>query len=195
MVLKSKFYLGCIIIIVIHCVSCIRVIAPVLSETPGFYSGYNKLNDEDKKNIVFLEEDKKIPDIDIQNKVYAISAEQLQDFINHYDSCVIYFWSANCMSSYCISPVACQKFCDDNNYQFIVIAEYYTFPDMYYIMPLIRNPLFTINTKYYKTDYCNHYKRRFKKKLLKDENYIISKGNRYWIYINGKFNRSVSQLF
>jgi hypothetical protein len=165
---------------------------PRISETPGFYSGYDRLNDEDKKNIVFLEQDKKISDIEDKNKVYAIQAQQIRDFIINYDSCIIYIWSFHCSSNKCISPAACQKFCDDNNYQLIVISNYYTFPEMYNIMPLISNPLFTVNAAYYKTDYCHRYMRRFEKELLNGEH--REHGYRYWVFIKGKFNRAIEQI-
>ena len=176
--------------------SCISINIQPLSETPGFYSGYHLLSYEDRNNIVFLKEDEKIANLNIENKVYAIHAKQLQDFMLQYDSCLVYFWTAHCSGSACISPLACQEFCDKNNYQLIMIADdYHSFPEMYLIMPLIKNPFFAVNANYYKTDYCNRYKKRFEKELLKNAQNKKQEHGRFLFFVNGKYQRRVSQLF
>jgi hypothetical protein len=198
MILKDKFMLKYIrivtsVIITMSCSSCIQFKVSLIAETQGFNSGYNKLKEEDKKNIIFLEKDEKISDMIVPGMIYAIQSEQLRDFIAKYDSCVIYFWSAHCSGTSCVSPAMCQKYCDKNNYQLIIIAEYYAVPEMYNIMPLLTMPLFTINTNYYQTNYCNLYIKRFKRELLKNK--TCNKFDRYLIFTKGEFSRSVNQLF
>ena len=190
--MKTFLFIGSIIILILFS-SCILIVSS-LSETPGFNSGYANLTEEDKSNIIFVRKDEKISDIRFENKIYAITAEQLRDYMLQYDSCLVYFWSSHCKSGVCVSPMACQEFCDKHNYQLIMIAEYYTFPEMYAIMPLINNPLFAINAEYYKTDYCNKYMKKFQKGLLNEASSKTSY-QRYWIFTNGQFQRSQNQVF
>jgi hypothetical protein len=171
--------------------SCISF--PKLSELPGFYSGYNRLDDKDKECIVFLGQNEKISDVCTdKKKIYAIDAYQLLEYMKQYDSCIVYFWSLYCSSPVCISPATCQDYCDRNGYLLILVAEYYTFPEMYSFMPLITNPIFSINMNYYKTDYCPRYVNRFTKELLGKEHY--KEYSRYWIFKKGMFERGINNL-
>jgi hypothetical protein len=58
------------------------------------------------------------------------------------------------------------KYCADNGYNAIVIAEYYAFEKLKEqgVKPC---NIYAINHKHYKTDYCNWYLKRFQNDFLK----------------------------
>ncbi len=97
----------------------------VIIETPGFYNGYKKLSEEEKKNIVFVNQDSSICVLQNDYKIYAISGKQLRKCIASNDTSVIYQWGPNCSSSNCILISACQDYCKSKNYKLYVVADYY----------------------------------------------------------------------
>ena len=161
----------CIIIISVLFSSCVQLVVPKLSETPGFYSGYKRLSEKDKETIFFLSSDKKIDNVCIdKNKIYAVNAKQLQEYMAQFDSCLVYFFSSNCHSEVCVLPSACQQYCFDNGYKFLLIFEHYEAPTIHDILLSIENYSFSINTNYYKTDYCPKYIRKFQQELSNGSN-------------------------
>ena len=175
--------------------SCVQFVVPALSETPGFYSGYERLNEKDKESIVFLSSNEKIDSMCIdKNKVFSVNAAQLIEYMEQFDSCLIYFFTPNCHSEVCVLPSACQQYCSDNGYQFLLIFEYYEIPAMYDILASIKNYSFSINTNYYKTDYCPKYVRKFKRELLNGSKSETLQ-SRYWVFKKGTFERVISDIF
>ncbi len=139
-----------------------------LTNTPGFYSGYDRLSDSEKKTIFFTDKDSGICNLDNNDKIYAITGKQLRTCLSKNDTSVVYFWGPNCSSKVCILISACQNYCTLKNYNLYVVADYYD-------MDKMRNqnvsnfPMLVANQKYYKKEYANGINRRFKKDLLHGE--------------------------
>jgi hypothetical protein len=132
-----------------------------LKEIPGFYSGYHRLDEADNAKIVFTK-DEEIPS---DTFMYAITAKQIRKLCSKYPRVVLYFWDAHCSAGECIPIPTFTKYCADNGYNGIVIAEYYAFEKLEEqgVKPC---NIYAINHKYYKTDYCNWYLKRFQNDLL-----------------------------
>lgn len=169
--------------------SCIRVVV----QHPIIQENYDKLDEKDKRNIIFLKENEKISDIKTNNKIYAINAKHFQDFMSLYDSCVVYVWTAHCSSKTCVHPSVYQKYCDDNNCQLLIIAESYDFPEIYQIINLLNNPIFVINGDHYKTHDCKKGIKLFRKELLGESDNKKNGYSRFWFFVNGEFQYFINQ--
>jgi hypothetical protein len=166
--------------------SCIVINTP--EYTPGFYSGYSELTEQEKNNIVFTEPDFDICNLQNDGKIYSITGTQLQNCILKQPKSLVYIWSPHCSSENCYSLDLMQAFCEKNGFTFFVISEYYDSEMLKVeITKLKQYPMFSINEKYYKTRYCNRYSMLFVKDLLSDEIFKKDyKFNRYFIFENGK---------
>lgn len=144
----------------------------IITNTPGFYSGYSKMSTIDKERVIFLDTSYRICELANNNKIYAINGLQLSICLNNTEKSVVYFWSPNCHADKCYSLKLVQDFCTLNNYSLFVIAQYYDMPKMLtQNQYLSQFPMFSINEKYYKTQYCNKYYKLFIKDLLKYQEY------------------------
>lgn len=132
----------------------------IITNTPGFYSGYKKLPPSEKAQVIITAEETPVCDLSNDRKIYAVTAGQLLKCLEQNDTSVVYFWSPNCHSDVCISLPAAQYYCDKKGYRLYVITEYY---DPAKTRPQNTNPgpLLSVNHQYYKTDYCNKYMRKF----------------------------------
>ncbi len=163
------------IIVVIFCSICSSCI---ITNTPGFYSGYSRLTEQEKNNIFFTEPDFDICNLQNDGKIYAISGIQLQNCILKGQKSLVYFWDPYCLSQKCYSVNLMREFCEKNGLALFVISEYYDIEKMKVdVLKLKQYPMFSINEKYYKTRYCNKYYKLFIKDLL--SNQIYKKDNIY----------------
>ena len=151
----------------------------LITNTPGFYSGYKKLAPEDKRNIVFVTEKMDICSKKNEKIIFSITAAHLLKCLQEIDSSIVYFWSPNCSSKSCVLLSAAQEYCDRNNYQLFVITEYYDFKKSTSQSATSR-PIYSINQGYYKTDYCNKYVKLFTQELIKNKK--LGKNNFYYRY-------------
>ena len=183
--MKQKYIF--LILISIYLSSC------VITNTPGFYSGYKKLNDEEKSLIYFPSNDQNICSLSKSNKIASITASQLQKCLKNNDTALVYIWSPFCHSKICISIESCQIYCKQHGYKLYVVSTYYDMPKMT-IQNTSNTPIFSINQQYNGTDYCNKYVNLFLKDLIKEKN--ISKNEFYNLffyfksdnYIGGKLD-------
>lgn len=168
----------------------------IITNTPGFYSGYSKLTEQEKNNIVFTEPDLDISNLQNDGKIYAISGTQLKNCILKEQKSLVYFWDPYCHSQKCYSVDLMQEFCEKNGLALFVISEYYDSEKMKVdVLKLKQYPMFSINEKYYKTRYCNRYCTLFVKDLL--SNQIYKKDDIYssfFIFENGKLKSTSFQI-
>lgn len=157
----------------------------VITRTPGFYSGYKRLSDSLKKKIIIVPDKETIPLIHDYH-TYAITAKHLKYRLQSNSKSIVYFWSPNCSGSVCISLRVFQKFCSENGYKPIIVAEYYDFEQLE-IQGVKQSSVFAINHWHYGTDYCNTYLRRFKESLFKEFKMAFNpKSFDKYIYFDGK---------
>ena len=163
-----------------------------ITNTPGFYSGYKKLS-EQEKNIIEFTKNKQYS-FDDTAKIYAITGTQLLEMLKKNDSTVVYFFRPNCSSKNCISIQYANKLCEAKGYQLIVIIGYYNF-EVFAAQHIKSFNTYAINHPHYKTDYVDKYVRLFKTDLL--GNYKLSKEKAYCdflIFNNDKLANAVCSL-
>lgn len=137
----------------------------IIMDTPGFRSGYKKLEADEKAQVRFVNGITTFCNIQNDKKIYAVTGSHFLDCIKNKDTTLVYFWSAHCASDVCILLSAAQAFCDQRNYNLFVVSEYYDLPVMQ-AQNKTRNPILSINHFYYKTDYCPKYTRRFRQDIV-----------------------------
>ena len=152
-----------------------------ITNTPGFYSGYKKLSEQEKNTIEFTQNEQY--SFDDTAKIYAITGTQLSELLKKNDSTVVYLYGPNCSSKNCVSIPYANKLCEEKNYKLIVIIEYYNF-EVFAAQHINNFNSFAINHFYYKTDYVQKYVRLFKADLL--GNYKLPKEKAYYRFL--KFN-------
>lgn len=139
----------------------------VIVNTPGFYSGYKKLPDNEKAQVLFADYQDPVCNKANDKKIYAITGVQLLQCLQANDTSVVYIWSPNCHSDVCITLNAAQYFCNKNGYKLYVVMQYYDF-QMLNKQRTDGQAVYTINHKFYGTDYCNKYVRLFTKDIIGD---------------------------
>jgi len=158
----------------------------IITNTPGFHSGYKKLTIEERKQIIFLSANEILPN-ENSKLIFAINAQNLLRLIQQKDTTLVYIWGPHCHSSACISLNSAQQACDNKGYNLLVVAEYYDIEE-FSRQPILQNPLFIINHKYYKTDYCPRYSRLFSSDLRQGTKLSDStKYSRYYLFKGSKF--------
>ena len=163
-----------------------------ITNTPGFYSGYKKLSEQEKNTIEFTQNEQY--SFDDTAKIYAITGTQLSEMLKKKDSTVVYLYGPNCSSKNCISIQYANKLCEAKGYQLIVILEYYDF-EIFAALHINNFNSFAINHAYYKTDLVVKYLRLFKADLF--GNYKLPKENsycRFWIFNKDKLTNAVCSL-
>jgi hypothetical protein len=168
-ILRTTFIL---VIISICTVGCVIKNDFSLLNTPGLWSGYKKLSEEERSNIIFVSNNENICKLNNENKIFSINANHLLDCLKNSDSSVVYIWGPNCRSDQCISLLAAQEYCDKNNYNLYVVTEYYDFKEIEIHNGTTKFPLYSINHFFYKTDYCQRYVNLFYSDLVKNNEVI-----------------------
>jgi len=135
----------------------------------GLTSGYSRLSEEDKNQIVFSDAQDNICELSKNGKIYAITGDQLYKCIETQENVMVYKWVPHCTGSHCYLLSYVQSYCDSHGFTLYVIADYYDSTRMFREQENISLPLFSANEKYYKTKYRNRYTKLFVKDLIKDE--------------------------
>lgn len=144
----------------------------LITNTPGFYSGYDRLPDGDREKVIFTAPDDKISSMTDTGKIYAINGRQLFESLCFSGKALVYIWSPHCHVVNCFSLNLVQNYCHQSSYKLYVIAEYYDFPAIREQRHLsFDDPIFSISEKYYKIKYCNKYFRKFMEDLLYNQAY------------------------
>ncbi|MFT4061960.1 MAG: hypothetical protein QM642_06345 [Edaphocola sp.] len=133
-----------------------------ITNTPGFYSGYKKLTKEQQGHIKVYAKD---ASSHAKEDFISINGVQLREMLKSYGTSVVYMWSPNCHSRVCVPLNALKKHYESMNYQLFVVAEYYDFEKTKILKPDDID-MFSVNHKYYGTDYVPLYLKRFKKDLI-----------------------------
>lgn len=153
----------------------------------GFYSGYKQLDTDQKAIVVLLDNEASIPND--KNKIYAVTAQTFIRSIADLDSVIVYRWSAHCSSESCIPVFSAEQYCQKNNYNLFVLADYYD-DLLFKQLGKTSNPLLAVNHKYYGTDRVTAYGNRFEKEL--DQQKILNKSNNYFRFLIFKKGKLVA---
>lgn len=164
-----------------------------ITNTPGFYSGYKKLNADQKQSVVFVEDKTTICDLNNDQRIYSITASHLINCLKNSDSSIVYLWSPNCHAKSCISLLAAENYCNKNNYSLYIITEYYDL-EKTKLQNIASRPILSVNQKYYKTDYCNRYMKLFTNELLRNKKTDVEHGHRFFVFKADSLLRTQNKL-
>lgn len=104
------------------------------------------------------------------NKIVITTGELLKSCI-HQDKTIIYMWSPKCRSKFCYDLNLLQQLCNQKKINLLIVAEYYDFKSMtteYYL----KNPIFGIDTEYYKTNLTSKYSALFYEDLINQKTVV-----------------------
>lgn len=166
----------------------------IITDTPGFYSGYKKLPAAERAKIRLLPAGAAIP-AGNHGFIYAVDAGSLLQAIKGHDSTLVYIWGPHCHSAHCASLLAARSACNSKGYQLYVVAQYYADMEEISLQPQLDRPLLAINHKSYGTDYCPKYTRRFEAALRQGQKLPDStRYSRYYLFHRGRFVRALDHL-
>lgn len=135
----------------------------IIINTPGFFSGYKKLNSEQISQIKpFVVGESSTGD---KAGYIAVNGVQMQNMLKQYDTAIVYIWSPHCHAEVCYPLSFVQNYCDRNGYKLFVVAEFYDF-EKSRAFNSKHIQLYSINQKFYKTDYVLGYSKRFVSDLI-----------------------------
>ncbi len=167
----------------------------VITESHGFYIGYETLSEKEIEQVVFVDPKEAISDLENDQKIYAINGKQLKDCISKSDTSVVYIWGPRCHGSACISILSCQKYCSENNYDLFVVADYYDM-EMMEIQNHSKSPIFIANHQYYNKRYCQKLTQLFLKELVgPDFEGQENELGRFLLFDKGEFVNGKQDLF
>lgn len=151
---------------------CFLFASCLITNTPGFYSGYSRLPENERQKVIFTTTGENISSMTDTSKIYAVNGQQIFESLRFSGKALVYIWSPHCHGANCHSLNLVQNYCNNNSYTLYVIAEYYDFPAISEQRHLsFDGPIFTISEKYYKTKYCNKYFKKFMEDLLYNQSY------------------------
>lgn len=156
----------------------------------GFSSGYDSF--KQTNSVVFI--DKSFDEhyqFDNRN-IYALNAITLKNELKKSNKALVYFWSANCHSNVCISPINLQSVCSDRNVELFLIVEYYD-EKINEFSNTLKKPVFSINHFFYKTNYVDSYRKKFTTELTGISDNSNDIYNRYFYFENGNFIKSMKK--
>lgn len=164
-------------------------------EIKGLWTGYKHLTEEDKKEVVFVDEEVPISNLPQDHKVYVVNGNQLRKALAENDSSVVYRWSPNCSHEYCILIQACQEYCKRHNYKLYVVADYFDMGPMR-AQNVADFPMLIPNHFHYHRRYAGSVMREFtedllQRKLEKDEKFA----GRFMIFYKDQLVRYKRDLY
>ena len=169
--------------------SCVSINAP------DIYNGYHKLTDQEKKQVVFLDDELSIEHLRNEGQVVAINGKQLRTFAKETDSLLIYVWAPNCSGEACILISSCQDYCNSKDYELAVVAEYYEMTVMNR-QNVADIPILIANHNYYGKYFPKSNNKRLIKDLLADTKQELDlKDGRYLLFSRGEIVKQAHFLY
>lgn len=132
------------------------------------YSGYRELRKRDREKVVFLDPHEDICELKKDEKIYAITGNQLLKCIEAKKNVLVYTWIPYCKGEYCYPLSHVQSYCDSHGLDLYVVVLYYD-ADRIFIEQNLSQPLFSVNERYYGTKFQKKFIQLFVKDLLENE--------------------------
>jgi len=136
---------------------------------PPLGSRYKYLSEDSKNSIVYLNPEDDICYLENNDKIFAITSEQLYKCIKEKEKSMVYFWTIHCKSEYCYPLSFVQSYCDSRNINLYVIITYYDDTYLRIGQKTTSSPIFSINEKFYKKKIQWNNTHLFIKELIKDK--------------------------
>lgn len=138
-----------------------------IKETPGFGSGFDRLTKTDQEKIRFMGEEPSLPAASKETISVVNGAQILQKIQQSNQASLLYFWAPFCSSESCIDPSFVLEYCAQNNLELVLIMEYLDSAVLeQWESKNYASYAYGVDFRYYKTNYCPKYMKRFKKDLM-----------------------------
>ena len=95
-----------------------------------------------------------------KTKIAITNGTLIKSCLKNEEKNLIYIWSPNCTSDACISLDLLQNYCNKQNYNLYVVAEYYDRAKMDMVYTL-KNPVIGIDVRFYKSNFTSIYLNKF----------------------------------
>lgn len=156
-----------------------------LLNTPGFYSGFDKLSEDQKGRICFIDS---IQQLEACNNNYkAISGHILYEMLPDKDTTLLILWRPECASDACMPLSTIVDFCVSTNYNYIIV------PDFYEVLfnsqiETYNGELYFMNHKYYDSNFNPKVRDRFINDIVSHFNadYNDLMGHRFSFFVGNK---------
>ncbi|WP_445722103.1 hypothetical protein [Flavobacterium sp.] len=153
----------------------------------GLYSYYKKTKKENP-NLFVNSNDLECNDFE-RNKINVLTGNKILSCIKNDERALVYIWAPKCKNQYCFPLEVIQQKCNENDVKLYVVSEYYDLNLMEEKYNL-ENPIFGIDTEYYKTNLTDKYLKKFIFDLTRDENIY----SRFYCFKNGVFKKSFDSI-
>lgn len=165
----------------------------VITHSPGFHSGYERLTPAQRTQIHFVPVGQAIPPPN-GRVIYAVAARSLLQAMPRADTTLVYLWGPRCHSQQCASLQSVQVVCNQRGYQLYVVAEYYDLAQINLQAPL-QHPLLAIDHQFYRTNYCPKYSRLFAAELRQGTPLPVdTQYARYYVFTGNRFVKALNAL-
>jgi hypothetical protein len=133
----------------------------------GLVSYYNKVK---KTDLLLMKYSDSTHDLASNGTggIVVMNGIQLKKHLTKYEKTLVYLWRPNCGGRYCYDLTLVQEFCDKNELELLVVAEYYDYAKMSSESAL-NNNIIGIDTDYYKSNLTSKYVSLFFADLLGKE--------------------------
>ena len=155
----------------------------------GLHSYYNQTVRQKPDFFVNSDTIDNLCDSDLSNRIIITNGIKVKECLRYLPTSLIYMWSPNCSSGYCYSLAAIQQKCKEKNIQLIVVAEYYDISKMNLKYNLDKC-IFSIDTKYYRTNLTAMYREMFLYDLTGENNPYL----RFIQFENGILSRTFENV-
>ncbi len=108
-------------------------------------TGFLYLQEEEKKKVVPCRD--AIENLPNDGRIYLVTKEQLQQYLDSRDKVLIYEYRFFCRSEHCVNPAIVEKACKERNIDFCLMAVSYG--SILFNLPEMRMPILSINPEPY----------------------------------------------
>lgn len=148
-----KYHIFSILLVAFSFTSCVQI--------AGLTSGYSHLSKQQQEKVVKYRG--RISDIQDYSFVYAVTVEQVKDFVSTHEKVIVYDYTPFCTSDNCVSPEKLKEFCNGKGAELLIISN--TYDDLFpSLTPQI--PMLIIDTDEYGTKRRSKYIDAFYHTLL-----------------------------
>lgn len=158
-------------------------------ESHGILSDYDDLSPEKKSRVM---ETNTIDSLRADGNVYRVKPAQVKRYLADKEKAVVYSYIPYCDGKDCTEPIVAYKKCRDKGVELILISELYY--QLFENTANYPNPVFVIDTDYFKTTRREQYVKLFYNALVGPDNWNRLTGGIYFCFRRGRFVKQCNSI-
>lgn len=127
----------------------------------GLTNDYGKLSEQQKELISPLESFENLEN----GKIYSLTAKQLKSELNQHEKALVYVFTNNCVSKYCLPMNVYKGFAETNGYQLFLVMNGYANLNLT-LDQMVEIPYFSIDNEAYGVSMRAKYTNYFENELM-----------------------------